>query len=158
MEQESDELDRFDRVFVITLICVQENDSIKERHRARSRLIPAYSPLSSQYYPNVSRRFTMQQASHYCKNSIWYKEMKSSFQSPGHPHDLNSSQVTLCCASRSSSVLIPELHASNSSISNCCDEENSPDTRNNSTDGENQDVNPGENEWSVGGNDECLDR
>ena len=84
--------------------------------------------------------------------------MKSSFQSPDHPHDLNPSQVPLCCASRSSSVLISELHASNGSISNCCDEENSPDTGNNSTDGENQDLNAGENEWSVGGNDECLDR
>jgi hypothetical protein len=107
----------------------------------------------------------MQQASHYRQNSMWYNEMKFFCPVSSHStlpliiyHALNSSQVALSRARGSPSVLIPELYASNGTISNSGNEKNGPNACDDPTYGEYKNVEAREDEGFARGYDEGLDR
>lgn len=57
---------------------------------------------------------------------------------------------------RSPSVLVAELHTAEGAIPNSCDQDEGPDASDNGTDGQDQDVEPGKDEWFAFGNHERL--
>lgn len=70
---------------------------------------------------------------------------------------LNPCHVPFVCSCHSSPVLLAELHASNSAVADSANQQNGPDTGDDSTNREYQDVETGDDEWGAGCYDEGLD-
>jgi len=93
-------------------------------------------------------------------NSLSRRQRKRSpsYHYSHHENRLYSRQTLLGFSCSSLSELVTELHSSHGAPCNGSDEKNGPDSGDDSANGKDQDVGPGDDEGCIGCDDESLNR
>jgi len=134
------------RIFLSFEADVYSKDPVKEnvqrsKHACQLALLPSLNTT----LPNQTTRLSPDNEIKSCdkilygitKRSVWVFQVRLT---------LNSSHAGLVCLRCSSSVLLSELHTSDGAVSDGSDKQNGPNARDDSSNGEDQDVQSWNNE------------